>query len=155
MTLTQFIEKKKNQINENGLTQDLAIEELQKNLLTFKKSKSPGSDGLSGEFYLTFWGILAHDLLSVFTDFEKCERLSESFRTGILSLIYKTKNVTKRQRHVNPCANKVLMKAEVRTQEMRRVEEAGRSQFTETGRGITLSEFMQCKQDFAVCNELW
>ncbi len=46
-------------------------------------------DGLPLEFYLTFWDILAHELLAVFNDLETLDRLPESFRIRIVSLLYK------------------------------------------------------------------
>ena len=34
---------------------DLTVEELFKTLKNFQKNKSPGLDGITAEFYLTFW----------------------------------------------------------------------------------------------------
>ena len=62
------------------LTQDFTLTELDKCLKTFKKGKSPGEDGLPLEFYLTFWEILASDLLTVLKDLEGLSRLPDSFR---------------------------------------------------------------------------
>ena len=36
-------------------------------LFKLPNGKSPGSDGLTTEFYKTFWDVLANDLLEVFT----------------------------------------------------------------------------------------
>ena len=71
------------------LSQDFTLLELDKCLKSFKKGKSPGNDGLPLEFYLTFWDILAHDLLAVFKDLEGLDRLPDSFRSGIVTLLYK------------------------------------------------------------------
>ncbi len=71
------------------LSQDLTILEMHKALKGFKRGKAPGADGLPLEFYLTFWDILAHELLAVFNDLETLDRLPESFRIGIVSLLYK------------------------------------------------------------------
>ena len=76
------------------LAQDFTLLELDKCLRSFKKGKSPGHDGLPLEFYLTFWDILAHDLLTVFRDFERLDRLPDSFRIGIVSLLHKKDDKT-------------------------------------------------------------
>uniref|UniRef100_A0A9J8CAK8 Reverse transcriptase domain-containing protein n=1 Tax=Cyprinus carpio carpio TaxID=630221 RepID=A0A9J8CAK8_CYPCA len=84
-----FLVKKVNGQNINFLSQDFTILELHKALKGFKKGKSPGADGLPLEFYLTFWDILAHELLAVFNNLETLDRLPDSFRIGIVSLLYK------------------------------------------------------------------
>jgi len=71
------------------LAQDFTLLEIKESLKGFKKGKSPGMDGLPLEFYLTFWDILAHDLLTVFKEFETLDRLPDSFRVGIVSLLHK------------------------------------------------------------------
>ena len=76
------------------LTQDFTILELNKCISCFKKGKSPGQDGLPLEFYLTFWDILAPDLITVFMEFERLDRLPDSFRVGIVTLLYKNKDKT-------------------------------------------------------------
>lgn len=76
------------------LAQDFTILELNKCILSFKKSKSPGQDGLPLEFYLTFWDLLAPDLLAVFMDFEHLDTLPDSFRVGIVTLLHKSKDKT-------------------------------------------------------------
>ena len=76
------------------LTRDFNLLELHKCLSSFKGGKSPGEDGLPLEFYLTFWDILAPDLLKVFTDFQRLDRLPDSFRSGIVKLLYKKEDKT-------------------------------------------------------------
>lgn len=76
------------------LTQDFTRLELDKCIKSFKAGKSPGEDGLPLEFYLTFWDLLAPDLLADFTDFERLDRLPDSFRVGIVTLLYKDKDKT-------------------------------------------------------------
>lgn len=68
------------------LSQDFTILEIQEALRGFKRGKSPGLDGLPLEFYMTFWDILAH---TVFKEFETLDRLPDSFRIGIVSLLHK------------------------------------------------------------------
>lgn len=73
---------------------DFTFLELNKGLAGFKKAKFPGQGGLPLEFYLTFWDILAPDLMTVFMDFEHLDRLPDSFRIGIVTLLYKKKDKT-------------------------------------------------------------
>lgn len=76
------------------LSQDFNMLELNTCIKGFKGGKSPGEDGLPLEFYLTFWDILAPDLLTVFMDFEQLDRLPDSFRVGIVTLLHKDKDKT-------------------------------------------------------------
>lgn len=76
------------------LTQDFTLEELNKAILSFKRGKSPGPDGLPCEFYQTFWDILVPDLLVVFKDFERLDLLPDSFRVGAVTLLHKDKDKT-------------------------------------------------------------
>jgi len=71
------------------LRSDFNILEITKGLKSFKKGKSPGADGLPLEFYETFLDILVEDLLVVFNDFDNSDLLPDSFRTGIVALLYK------------------------------------------------------------------
>ena len=61
---------------------------------SFKAGKSPGEDGLPWEFYFTFRDIRNLDLLTVFMDFEKLDRLPDRFRVGIVTLLHKDKDKT-------------------------------------------------------------
>lgn len=76
------------------LGQAFTAADLRQCLKSFKTGKSPGLDGLPIEFYLTFWDILAADLLSVFTEFSELDKMPESFRTCLVTLIHKGKDKT-------------------------------------------------------------
>ena len=56
--------------------------------------KSPGSDGLPVEFYLTFWDILAEPLLSVLNEALAAGSLTASQRESLVRLIYKKRRQT-------------------------------------------------------------
>lgn len=70
---------------------DITDEELFAALHKMSKNKSPGSDGLTVEFYCKFYPVLKDILLKLFNAVENCNTLSRSMRNGVLSLIYKKK----------------------------------------------------------------
>ena len=51
--------------------------------------KSPGTDGLTAEFYLSFWAVLGRNLVEVLNYGFQNGQLSVSQRRGLLSLIFK------------------------------------------------------------------
>ena len=53
------------------------------------KGKSPGSDGLLMEFYVTFWPILGTDLVNVLNSCYLSGVMSLTQRRGLISLIFK------------------------------------------------------------------
>ena len=57
---------------------DLTIDELFKTLKAFNKNKSPGLDGITAEFYISFWDQINNKLFAVY---------NESFTLGILAKI--------------------------------------------------------------------
>lgn len=67
----------------------ITLEELTSAVNNIKPNKSPGMDGLSANFYKTFWNELGPMLLKVFnTSYDK-QKLPFSQRQSILSLLYK------------------------------------------------------------------
>ena len=64
-------------------------EELFQTLKLFRKNKSPGLDGLTAEFYITFWDQLKHMLLLVYENSFSLGILPESLRVGVITLIEK------------------------------------------------------------------
>ena len=88
----KFIDK---QVKGNVLLdQDFTLLEFDNGIKHFKKGKSPGEDGLPLEFYRTFKDLIAHDLLTVFNEFERLDRLPDSFRVGIVTLLHKKDDKT-------------------------------------------------------------
>ena len=71
------------------LEKDFNILETSTCLRGFKQGKAPGEDGLPLEFYKTFLDILAPDIVTVFNEFKNLDRLPDSFRVGIVSLLFK------------------------------------------------------------------
>jgi hypothetical protein len=56
-----------------------------------KLNKAPGIDGLTVEFYRTFWPFLKLFAVKVFNNCYVKEELSNTQKIGLISLIYKKK----------------------------------------------------------------
>ena len=67
----------------------LTIDEVRLALDGMARGKSPGSDGLPMEFYLTFWDTLGSDLVDVLNASFDLGTLPLSQRTALISLIFK------------------------------------------------------------------
>ena len=67
----------------------ITVEELQSVITKMPTNKSPGPDGLSYEFYVTFWEDLKHMLLDVFVESTKNNELTVSMKQGLKYLIPK------------------------------------------------------------------
>ena len=68
---------------------DITLNEMDKAIKSFQNDKSPGSDGLSKEFYDCFWDILREDLQLTLNSAMICGNLSESQSEAIITLLYK------------------------------------------------------------------
>ena len=67
----------------------LSVDEVFRALEGMALEKSPGSDGLSVEFYCAFWHILGADLVDVLNDSFSSGILPPSLRGALISLIFK------------------------------------------------------------------
>lgn len=67
----------------------LSIQEVHAALVGLSQGRSPGSDGLPMEFYLTFWDTIGPDLTDVLKDSWRKGHLSLSQRTVLITLIFK------------------------------------------------------------------
>lgn len=63
--------------------------EVQEALKLLKFNKSPGIDGLPGEFYQTFWYLIGNLVTEVYQESFNSKELPESMKTSILSPIFK------------------------------------------------------------------
>ena len=70
--------------------QDITTDECRRSLFSMKQNKSPGSDGLSVEFYQTFWDHLADPFMNAVNESIRKGRLTDTQGNGILSLIFKS-----------------------------------------------------------------
>ena len=67
----------------------ITIEECLNVLKTMKLNKSPGNDGLTVEFYLTFWSYIGGILVEVFNEAYERGDLSTSQKQGVITLVEK------------------------------------------------------------------
>ena len=67
----------------------LTLEEINNAVLQLGNNKSPGLDGLTSEFYRTFWPTLKDDYLSVLNYAIESGTLPHSFRRAVITLIPK------------------------------------------------------------------
>ena len=63
--------------------------ECQSAIQKMKKNKSPGLDGISIEFYEKFWPLIGNLLVNVFNHSYENEKLTDSQRTAVFTLIFK------------------------------------------------------------------
>jgi len=71
------------------LTKEVTRAELEATIKWFKKDKSPGPDGWTIEFYITFFDILADDLLKIVELCRQSGRLSMAIKSTFIALIPK------------------------------------------------------------------
>lgn len=65
------------------------LNEAYRAMKNINNNKSPGSDGLSKEFFSKFWDILGNDLVEVFNTAYTFNCLTESQKNAIITLLYK------------------------------------------------------------------
>lgn len=76
--------------NEKLLCEGLvSVNECESTLKRMKKNKSPGIDGITTEFYQTFWPLLGKLVVDSFNEGYENGQLTESQRKSVISLIYK------------------------------------------------------------------
>ena len=69
----------------------ITVEEIQIAIKNAKNNKSPGSDGLSSEFYKEFADVLAPILLMVYQSMEEGQMVPESMATGVITILFKNR----------------------------------------------------------------
>ena len=95
--ITQYIQNlqisdKLNDEDKTNCEGPLTEKECQTAILKMKKNKSPGSDGLSVEFYQAFWNDLKDLVLKSLNTAYETGKLSKSQRKSFLSLMFKKKD---------------------------------------------------------------
>ena len=71
------------------LDRDIEMAEMDEAVKGFANNKSPGSDGLTAEFYKYFWGEIKDTLYKVYEESLEGSCLSPSQRTGVITLLPK------------------------------------------------------------------
>lgn len=67
------------------------MSELESVMKKMKKNSSPGSDGLTTEFYIQCWDFMRHDLLLVFNEISATRCLPLSMTQALITLLFKNK----------------------------------------------------------------
>jgi hypothetical protein len=88
-TLLDPVEKCLNQQERESCEGDITFEEAETAIKGFKTDKSPGSDGLTSEFYKCFWNVVGHDFIAIANHAFTIGELSITQRRGIICLIFK------------------------------------------------------------------
>lgn len=70
-----------------SINQPFSEEELLTSLKELNKGKTPGSDGITPEFYTTFWDLIKQDYMEVIEYSLEQGRLLDQQRSGIITLI--------------------------------------------------------------------
>ena len=83
------IHKKLSNEDSEALEGKLTIKECTSAIFNMKLNKSPGFDGLSVEFYRTFWEELKEFAVTVFNKCYEKGELTELQKIGVISLLYK------------------------------------------------------------------
>ena len=68
---------------------EITLDEVRSAIKSFNNDKSPGCDGLTAEFYQTFFGVIGSDLVDVINYAFENEKLTLTMRRGIIVLIWK------------------------------------------------------------------
>ena len=87
-----FLNKIENSLNEeekSSLEGMITTEEVHRELKEMQGNKSPGLDGLTKEFYLSFWEVIGDDLVETVNNVFLTENLSETMRTAVISVLFK------------------------------------------------------------------
>ncbi len=79
--------------DKNMCDREISIEEIKEAIKQTKPNKSPGSDGLTHEFYKTFIEVLAPILWKLYKSMEERGEVPETMSLGVITIMYKTKAV--------------------------------------------------------------
>ena len=73
----------------NKLDEEFTAEELGMSMKDLKKNKSPGSDGLTKEFYDFFWDMLCPFYMDCIKEIDEKLELTDSQKKGLIRISYK------------------------------------------------------------------
>eukprot|EP00253_Pinus_taeda_P032224 PITA_32224 len=90
MRIIELFPSFEDQEDSEELMKEVSMAELEATLKWFKKDKSPGPDGWTIEFYLTFFDTLGNDLLQIVEDSRRRGRISSAIKSTFIALIPKS-----------------------------------------------------------------
>lgn len=77
--------------DKNMCDEDMSLTDIKEAILAANCNRSPGSDGLTAEFYKSFADLLAPILRKLYEYIEKTQVVPDSLATGVLTILYKNK----------------------------------------------------------------
>ena len=80
---------------------EITLDEVRSAIKYFANDKSPGCDGLTAEFFQTFFGVIGSDLVDVINYTFENEKLTLTMRRGIIVLIWKGNERKKMRTHTH------------------------------------------------------
>lgn len=87
--LLETLTQKVSQEDREFLDAALSEEEVEGAMRALRTGVAPGGDGLPVEWYRAFWPLVGRDIVAVFREALKQGQMSESARTGHITLLYK------------------------------------------------------------------
>ena len=87
--LLSFVSRRLSDQDRDACEGALLLDEATEAVGLSNRNKAPGPDGLSVEFYLTFWSRLGPLLVEVFNEGLRASELSDSMKTSTTRLVYK------------------------------------------------------------------
>jgi hypothetical protein len=97
------IESKVKQEDMNVCDGQLSVEECTEAIFKMKLNKSPGIDGLTVEFYRTFWESIKYLIVFILNKCHEDRQLSFSQRTSVLTLLFKNESSTLKHQPLETC----------------------------------------------------
>ena len=73
----------------DDLESEITLHDLTKSLRDFESNKTPGCDGLTKEFYVTFWTVLGPKILETLRYCKERKLLTQTQRRGVITLLHK------------------------------------------------------------------
>ena len=87
--LIQNVESKLCEDDKLYLDSTIELEEIEKAVQEIKPEKSPGEDGIIGEFYKSYWYLIKEHFVEVISEIFSSNQLADSQYKGIITLLYK------------------------------------------------------------------
>ena len=100
--IDRHIDKRLSDEQRDSIEGPITKQEILEAIKQMKNNKSPGMDGLTREFYVMMWDLIGNDLVDVITNVYLKDNLPESWREGLITLIYKEKGDIKNLKNWRP-----------------------------------------------------